>query len=536
MPPDDHTPRTLADSVRKNAASAGSDLALISQDRALTWAQLDALVDGYARGLLDLRLSDRDGHPARVAIALPNSIEFAALFLATLRAGLVVVPVNPEYTARELGVLLGSAGASVLVGTADVLAAVAAVATELPGLAHTFGLGADADPEVPSIATLIRSGPPVVGHRGGEDLAALLYTSGSLGRPKGAMLSHRALLANHRQLAEISPPIIGPGDVALLAVPLFHAYGLNSGLGAVVYHGATGVLTSMFDPAESVRLIVAHRVSTLLGVPAMFLAWSLEPQAGAAFGSVRTCVSGAAPLASAIAAAFEAVTGRKIDVGYGLTESAPVLTTTLASPVAKRGSIGRAIPGVELALRSSPDDTIWTSTSAQVDDFDDDSAGSPGTDPGEIVARGGNLFSGYWPDGADGPDRDGWWATGDVAYADADGDLFLVDRLHELIIVNGFNVYPLEVEQVLASHPAVAEAAVVAAAHPRTGQTVKAFVVMSEPVAVDELLAHCRRNLARFKCPTAIEFAAELPRTATGKVRKGALRSAAEANPVVAGA
>jgi long-chain acyl-CoA synthetase len=158
------------------------------------------------------------------------------------------------------------------------------------------------------------------------------------------------------------------------------------------------------------------------------------------------------------------------------------------------------------------------------DDFDDDAAGSPGTDPGEIVVRGDNLFSGYWPDGRERPAPDGWWATGDVAYADADGDLFLVDRLRELILVNGFNVYPYEVEQVLQAHPAVAEAAVLGVPHPYSGQTVKAYVVTRSPITVAELLQHCERNLARFKCPTAIEFRPSLPHSATGKVRKAELR------------
>ncbi|HEY1487050.1 MAG TPA: AMP-binding protein [Micromonosporaceae bacterium] len=509
MPSD--APGNLADHVRHNATSAGSRAALIWQGRVISWSELDAQVDAYARGLRELALQPSDGHPARIAIALPNSVEFAALFLATLRAGLIAVAINPGYTGRELTQLLTESGAAVLIGTTDVLAA----AGEVEHLT-TYSMATVAE-------SLARAGDPVDTRTGGDDLALLLYTSGSLGRPKGAMLSHRALLANHRQLAAIEPPVLGADDIALLAVPLFHAYGLNSGLGAIVYHGATGVLVDEFDPAEALRLIASHRVTAVLGVPTMFLAWSLLPGADAAFTTVRVAVSGAAPLPASTDAAFRTATGRGLDVGYGLTETAPVLTTTLASPVAKPGSIGRAIPGVELALRSASGEVIWIGDGTSSDDFDDDAAGSPGTDPGEISARGDNLFSGYWPDGREGPDADGWWATGDVAYADVDDDLFLVDRLHELIIVNGFNVYPIEVEQVLATHPAVAEAAVIGELHPYTGQTVKAFVVTSAPVPVDELLGHCRRGLARFKCPTAIEFTDELPHSATGKVRKGAL-------------
>jgi long-chain acyl-CoA synthetase len=525
--------RNLADVIRynlQNGHGVADRPALIWQRESLTWAELDAQVNDYARGLSALVGGGRTAteQPPRVAIALPNRPEFVALFYGILRAGLIAVPINPGYTARELRGLLADSGASVLVGTGEVLATLAD--EDLPALAHRFRLGQPvADDRAEPLDALPAGGSDAPGTaRGGDDLAVLLYTSGTEGTPKGAMLSHRALLANHAQLDAIVPPPISADDVVLLAVPLFHAYGLNSGVGAVAVHGATGVLVEAFDPAESLRLIAAHRVTAVIGVPTMFLAWSLLPDLGDGFASVRVAVSGAAPLETATARRFLEVTGHPVFVGYGLTESAPVLATTLASPVPKPGSIGRAIPDVEIKLVSAGGDDVWRSTDVTGgwpdDDFDDDSSGSPGTDPGEIVVRGANLFSGYWPDGRDAPDADGWWATGDVAYADADGDLFLVDRKRELILVNGFNVYPLEVEHVLMSHPAVAEAAVLGVPHPYSGQTVKAYVVTSAPVGVEELLRHCERNLARFKCPTAIEFTTDLPYSATGKVRKAALR------------
>jgi long-chain acyl-CoA synthetase len=504
-------PRNVADTVRRAAQGSPDKPALIWQDRSLTWAELDRRVDLVAAGLRALDLPPSAGHPARVAIALSNVPAFAEVYFAALRAGLVAVPVNPGYTGRELRHILDDSGASVLVGSADVLDAVDAVAEGLP-LRHRYPASG-----LPEAAV---GAPPPVNVTGGEDLAVLLYTSGTEGNPKGAMLSHRCLLANHGQLGAIRPAPVGADDVLLLALPLFHAYGLNSGLGALAYHGATGVLLERFDPAESLRLVAAHQVSLVVGVPAMFVAWSLLPDFGEAFASVRLAVSGAAPLTRATAGRFLDATGHPVFEGYGLTETAPVVTSVLASPVPKPGSIGRAIPGVSLRLVAASGEEIEVTE----DDFDDDAPGSPGTDPGEIVVRGDNLFSGYWPDGHDGPDVDGWWATGDVAYADADGDLFLVDRLRELILVSGFNVYPYEVEQVLMAHPAVREAAVLGVPHPFTGQTVKAFVVGAGPVSTEELVAHCERNLARFKCPTAIEFVEALPHSATGKVRKAALR------------
>jgi long-chain acyl-CoA synthetase len=532
------TRRNVAGVIRRNAHSvdiATNRIGLVWNNRQLSWTELDEKVDSYAYGLRQLGLYPRNGHPARVAIALPNRPEFALAYFAALRAGLVAVPVNPAYTGRELHQLLSDAGASVLVAGSDVFAAIDEFGAPLPDLSHRFLVGDGNSAGVVAIADLAVAGGPVESTTGDEDLAVLLYTSGSEGRPKGAMLSHRALLANHEQLARIEPPPIGRDDVVLLAVPLFHAYGLNSGLGSVAYHGACGVLVDATDSFDSavLNLPSGRRVSALLGVPTMFSAWA-QAADPTALASVRVAVSGAAPLDPAIARQFAAVFGRPLAVGYGLTETAPVVTTTLAGPAPKEGSIGRALPGIDIRLVNAAGADVWRSDTPagvdEADDFDDDAAGSPGTDPGEIVVRGANLFSGYWPDGHGGPDPDGWWATGDVAYADVDGDLFLVDRLRELILVNGFNVYPAEVEQVLMAHPAVAEAAVIGIPHGPSGQTVKAYVVLESPVAADwsdtvaDLAAYCARNLARFKCPTEFESVTELQHSATGKVRKVALR------------
>ncbi len=508
-------------------------IGLVWGDHEWSWTDLDEKVDSYAYGLRQLGLNRRNAHPARVAIALPNRPEFAIAYFAALRAGLVAVPINPAYTGRELHQLLSDASASVLIADANVYAAIDDFDAPLPDLGPRFLVGDAVRTGVTAVSDLAVACGPVETTSGDEDLAVLLYTSGSEGRPKGAMLSHRALLANHQQLARIEPPPIGRDDVVLLAVPLFHAYGLNSGLGSVAYHGACGVLVDSADSfdASVLNRPGGRRLTALLGVPAMFSAWTqlADPTV---LASVRVAVSGAAPLEPAIARQFEAVFGRPLAVGYGLTETAPVVTTTLAGPAPKAGSIGRALPGVDVRLVNAAGADVWRSDVPagvdEVDDFDDDAAGSPGTDPGEIVVRGANLFSGYWPDGRDGPNPDGWWATGDVAFADADGDLFLVDRLRELILVNGFNVYPAEVEQVLMAYPAVVEAAVIGIPHRPSGETVKAYVVTESPVATADLAAHCARSLARFKCPTEFEFVTELPHSATGKVRKVALRADVE--------
>jgi long-chain acyl-CoA synthetase len=520
----DETAHNLADYLHR-AARAGADRpALVWRDETVTWGELDARVDAAARGFGALAEAgvkgdpQTSGHPARVAIALHNTPDFAVAFFGALRAGLAAVPVNPEYTARELRHVLADSAATVLVCTEHIRDTIAEIRGELPALSSVHVDLSDLD------------GPPPARRSGGEDLAVLLYTSGTEGSPKGAMLSHRALIANHVQVARV-PSVVGRDDVLLLAVPLFHAYGLNSGLGAVAFHAACGVLVEHFDPASALETITRHAVTAVIGVPSMYVGWAALPDLSGAFDSVRLAVCGAAPLEPAAATRFGDATGRQVFVGYGLTETAPVLTSTILSGVPKMGSIGQPISGVELRLVAADGGDIWRDGTVDPDTEDEllVELESPGTDPGEIVVRGANLFSGYWPDGRDGPGSEGWWATGDVAYADADGDLFLVDRLGELILVSGFNVYPHEVELVIQACPGVAEAAVLGAPHPQTGQTVKAYVVR-EPgseLSVAELQRHCERNLARFKCPTAIEFVPSLPHSPTGKVRKTLLRSEA---------
>jgi long-chain acyl-CoA synthetase len=339
---------------------------------------------------------------------------------------------------------------------------------------------------------------------GGEDLAVLLYTSGTTGTPKGAMLSHRALLADLRHVGEITPAVVAEDDVVLLMLPLYHVFGLNSGLGMVAAAGATGVLIERFDPSQTLDDIVRQGVSVVLGAPPVYIAWSLLEQVSESFAGVRLAVSGAAPLAPEVVRRVLDLTGRYVFEGYGLTEASPTVSSTLMSEVPRPGSVGRPVPGVEVRLV--------------------DSEGVPvdADDPGEIEMRGANLFSGYWPDGHDGPDEDGWWRTSDLAIALDSGDLQLVDRRPELILVSGFNVYPREVEDVLLTHPDIEEAAVVGIPHPYTGEAVKALIVVRPGAVLDveDVLAHASRSLARFKSPSAIEFVAELPHTSTGPMGK----------------
>jgi long-chain acyl-CoA synthetase len=501
-------PGNVADLVGAAARRAGTDrAALISGEQRISWPDLDAVVDRAAQALRGLGLVAGD----RVALQIGNTLDFVACYFGALRAGLVAVPLNVSYTLPELRHMLTDSGAKVLV--ASTVATIDGRA-ELPDGLQLVVPGRIAPEGAVALDEVLAAAEPAdaagfEGAAAGEDLAVLLYTSGTTGRPKGAMLTHRALLANLDQSAAVTPPPIETADTVLLALPLFHVYGLNPGLGMVAKVGATGVLVDRFDPAKTLATMAAERVSVVIGVPPMYLAWAAaDPEAlRAGFGSVRTAISGAAPLP---AGAYEQMAGAGVSVheGYGLTEASPAVTSTLVGGMPWPGSVGWPLPGVQVELRDPDGEPV-----------EDD-------DPGEIFVRGPNLFSGYWPDGRDGPDAGGWWATGDVAYADDTGALHLVDRTKELILVNGFNVYPAEIEAVLDAHPDVVESAVIGVPDVRTGEAVRAYLVTRPGTSVTtaEVLAYAESSLARFKLPTSVEVVTQLPHSATGKVRKGALR------------
>jgi len=485
------------------ADAAHPALVELASGRRLSWGDVDAAVDAAAERLRQAGLAEGD----RVVVRLAGTIEYCVAVFAVLRAGGVVVPTARRAAPRELDVMLAASGAKLLVAGND--------DDEATRQAAAGGMSL-VEPPGPVDASPSRVEPVT----GGEDLAVLAFTSGSSGTARGVMLSHRALLANVTQCAALRPAPVTPADRVLLALPLFHVYGLGPGLLQVANAGATAVLAGRFDAAESLATITAHRVTTVVGVPSMYRAW-LQLDAGrlrAAFGTVRLLTSGAAPLEATLAKSFLQATGLGIFEGYGLTETGPVLTSTLVGGSPKPGSVGRPLPGVELRL-VHPDGTPLG------DDEDDDEEDDAGT--GLVAARGPNLLTGYWPDAAHGPDADGWFRTGDVGYLDADGDLHLVDRASDLIIVNGFNVYPHEVERALLEHPAVAQAAVVGVPHEMTGETVRAVLVLTPGASLTaaDLDAHCVQWLARYKIPTSVEVVDELPVTPTGKLARRALRT-----------
>lgn len=493
-----------------------STAALVVDDTPLTWADVDTAVSEAADAWRVLGLAPGD----RIAIVLGNCPEFVIGYFGALRAGLVAVPLHRDLTAPELAALLGESGARAVLSdrvSSPVLRTLPASAAPAGGTGEPV-VRIVVDSAVPGELTFadflalgrgVRPAGATTGPPDDESVAVVLYTSGTSGSPKGAMLTHRALIASLEQVAALPTPVVSSGDVVLGVLPLSHIYSLNGTLGAVVRAAATLVLVDRATPAQSLRRIREAGVTNVPAVPALWAAWSVLAEFPEAMAGVRLSFNGSDALPDAIGARIHALIGGEVHQGYGLTEAAPGVTTTLASTVARPGSVGRPLPGVELRL---------------VDEAGEEIDPEDG-DPGEIWIRGRNLFSGYWPDGHDGPDADGWFATGDVGFVDDDGDLYLVDRRKDLIIVNGFNVYPREIEMALMVHDSVVEAAVVGVPDDESGECVSAYVVLADGASVtsDELAEHCASRLARFKRPATIERVDALPHSLTGKVAKGRL-------------
>ena len=482
-------------------------VALISRGETTTYGTLRDQVAALRGGLLGLGLQPGD----RLALLAGNNWYFVASYLAGLGAGLVVVPLNPQAPAPELQYELASTGARAVVVTPAAAQAFADLDRDaLPDLEIVIETVGVELPAAVVLDDLLGSDPVAIIDRQADDLAVLMFTSGTAGAPRAAMLTHGNLMANLEQVQAAGARQQSEDEVVFGLLPMFHIFGLNVMLDLSLLAGSSVLLIERFDPSSAVEAIERHEVTVVSGPPTMWSALAALGDVSSSMRSVRLAVSGAARLPPEVVAAVRANLGLELSEGYGLTETAPVVTSATGTD-APTGSIGPVLGGIEMRL------------------VDADGTDALVGDSGEIWVRGPNVFKGYWND----PDAtaaalttDGWLRTGDVGVVDDDGFVFLVDRVKDLIIVSGFNVYPAEVEEVLIEHPAIAQAAVVGVPHPHTGEAVKAYVVLEPTVSADEddIITFCTDRLARYKCPSKIMFVAELPHNISGKLLRRSLR------------
>jgi long-chain acyl-CoA synthetase len=531
--------RSIGASFEESVCTYGERAAFVSGAAGvgITYRELDALSRNVAAYLQSVLALPRG---SRVALMLPNILQFPVCLLGALRAGYVVVTVNPLYTPRELEHQLADSGAETIfilenmahvlekaVGRTAVRHVVVTGVGDLLGfpkrqLAHfvvrqvkkmvpPFSL-----PDAVSFDAMLAQGAaagfaPV--QVAPDDLAFLQYTGGTTGVSKGAMLTHRNLLANARQGMVWSEPFLDPAQENLLitAIPLYHIFALGSAVSHIVRGGVNVLVSDPRNTAAFVKVLAKYRFVSLPAVNTLFNSLIHHPDfAKVDFSRLKFAIGGGAAVQRAVAERWQRISGVPLCEGYGLTECSPTVTCNPLHLTAYNGSIGLPMPSTDVSIR------------------DENGAEVPMGEAGELCVRGPQVMKGYW----NRPDEtarvmtaDGFLRTGDVATIDADGFLRIVDRKKDLILVSGFNVYPNEVEQVVAMHPQVLEAAAVGVPDEASGEAVKLYVVKKDPALTAEaLVAHCRESLTAYKVPKLVEFLDELPKSNVGKVLRRELR------------
>jgi long-chain acyl-CoA synthetase len=469
--------KNLTDTTRVHA----DQVAVRVDDAAMTYRALDEASARVAGLLRERGLKPGD----RVGIMMPNVAEVPVVYYGILRAGGVVVPMNPLLKGREVAYYLGDSGAGMLFAWHT-----------FAGEARTGAEQAGAD------LTVVDE----VADRSSEDTAVILYTSGTTGQPKGAELTHGNLISNtETSRADIARA--RPEDVIFGGLPLFHVFGQTVALNVAVASGACLTLLPRFDAAHALRIIADHRVTIFEGVPTMYVALLHQPdRADYDVSRLRMCISGGAALPVEVLRGFEDAFGCAVLEGYGLSETSPVASFNHPGRERKPGSIGTPISGVRMRV------------------VDNSGHDVPQGEVGEIVISGPNVMRGYWgrPEATADAIRDGWFHTGDLARVDEDGYFYIVDRKKDMIIRGGYNVYPREIEEVLYEHPAVAEAAVIGLSHSALGEEVGAAVVLREGAEATEreLREFVKARLADFKVPRRVLILDDIPKGATGKLQR----------------
>lgn len=485
---------SVASILAEQARRRPDRTALIDGSQRIAFAELWTRALGHAAALIELGVRPGD----RVALMCPNVVDFPVAYYGILAAGAVVIPVHPLSTSGEAEYLLRDSRAQLLLCH--------------PVFAES-GRPAAAAAEIPCHEPGSLMARPITSYvsRQPADPAVVFYTSGTSGRPKGAELSHLNLVMNATVNA-FDANDVRVDDVALGALPLSHVFSQTVSMNSTWRAGATLVLMPRFDPAEAIRLMLAHDVNTFHGVPTMYVRLIAAARESAELPKLRLCISGGASLPQPVLEAFEATFGVPILEGYGLSETSPTAAVNQPDFGPRVGTVGHSIWGVEVEI-ADPDQAQRITL-------------LPTGELGEVVIRGHNLFNGYTgnPSATAAAVVDGWFRTGDLGVKDADGYIRIVDRIKEMIIRGGYNVYPSEVEAALLRHPDIAAVAVIGIPDDVYGEEICAVIVPSRPITADQVIAFAREHLAKHKYPRRVEFVTELPLGPSHKILKRKLK------------
>jgi len=516
----------LSHLLKRTAEKYPGNTAVIFQNEKISFEDLDLLSDRFAAALSSLNMKKGD----RIALFLPNIPQFVISYYGALKVGAVVTAVSPLSKERELEYQLNDSEAETTVALDTLYPLVKAVKRETK-LKRVITTGiADSlfkDPTTPRIlgdsgvfslrdlVTESPSTPPRLEMNPKEDLAALQYTGGTTGEPKGAMLTHYNLVSNAVAFATWLRAQEGK-EVFLTVLPLFHIYGMTTSMNAAIYLAAAMVLVPRFDPLEILGVIEKYGVTVFCGVPTMYILLINCPElAKYDLSSIRFCVSGAAPLPPDVQKKFMKLTGGVLIEGYGLTEASPVTHVNPIDPTmktVKAGSIGLALPDTE----------------AKIVDLEKGTRDLSVGEVGELVVKGPQVMRGYWRKPKETAEalRGGWLYTGDIAKMDGEGYFYIIDRKKDLIKYKGYSVYPREVEDILYEHPAVKLCAVVGKPDPVAGEIPKAFIVLKEGTKTTEgeITEFVKERIAPYKAVREVEFRERLPTTSVGKVLRRPLR------------
>lgn len=469
-------------------------------------------VYGYARQIAAYFQSIGIKKGDRIALMLPNCPQYVFSYYGAMLAGATIVQVNPMYKEQELLHVLKDSGATTIIAYEPLIPIINNVLSDT-SVEHSYSVSFTNPSDFEQLLQhQLEYNPVTIEPK--EDVAVLQYTGGTTGRSKGAMLTHYNIVANTLQAAATAEKNIKFGEERVLTIsPLFHVYGMTSGMILTFHMGGNLILLPRFEVEEAVETMQALKPTSFPGVPTMFIAilnYAREHNIDLSY--LETVTSGSAPLSADVLSNFEQTTGAPIAEGYGLSEASPVTHRNPIEGVQKAGSIGIPIPN----------------TDSKIVDLESGTKELPIGEVGELIIKGPQVMKGYWnmPEETEQTIRDGWLYTGDLAKMDEDGFFYIVGRKKEMIIASGFNIYPIEIETILYQNPKVLEAAVIGIPDPYRGETIKAVVSLKEGQSAteEEIVEFCKERLANFKVPTSVDFIDEFPKTAVGKILKRELK------------